>query len=312
MSGMCNMVHMHEPRLDLNLLYAFDALMASRHVTAAAGRLGVTQPTLSHTLRRLRAACGDPLFVRTARGVEPTPYALALAEPVHRALETIRLGLEQGRAFDPATSTQRFRVLMTDIGESVFLPRLVARLQAIAPRVDIVVQQLPSDLYRETLASGAADLAIGQIRVAGREFHHQALFAEDHVCLTRVRHPRIGRRLTRADFEREAHVVVLPPNSTVNATEQALARAGVVRRVALQVPHYLVVAQILVDADYIATVPRRAARLMRGQAQLAQHRAPLELPLLHVGQTWHERAHHDAAQSWLRATIEGLFADRRP
>src|SRR3990172_2148194 len=138
-------------KLDLNLLLVFEMLFKDRNLTVAGSRLGMTQPTMSHALKRLRSMCGDPLFVRTTHGMEPTPCALRLAAPIEEALGIIRSNLERCSNFDPATSTRTFNLLMTDIGETVFLPRLMARLRDIAPGVNIVASQILRDQYRDAL-----------------------------------------------------------------------------------------------------------------------------------------------------------------
>ena len=103
---------------DLNLLRVFSALMRERSTTLAGVRLGVSQSSVSHALRRLREQCADPLFVRTGEGMQPTAFALALAEPIDRAVELISGGLARTGAFDPATSDRRFELLLSDIGQS--------------------------------------------------------------------------------------------------------------------------------------------------------------------------------------------------
>jgi DNA-binding transcriptional LysR family regulator len=303
----CIMYDMHLNRLDLNLLLVFDELLASRNLTAAAARLNMTQPTMSHALRRLRSACGDPLFVRTARGMEPTPYALSVAGDVAQALELIRATFARNPRFDPATSDRRFRILMADIGEVVFLPGLMARLKRVAPNMNITTQQIQRDLYRESLQTGLADIALGQLTIAGKGFRQEVLFDDSFVCMVRQGHPRVRRTLTREDFLRESHIVVTPPGTGQSVAEDTLARAGIVRRVALQVPHYLVVPQLLGEGDFIMTLPSRAAAAIKGQHRLRVFAPPVALPAIRVGLLWHERNDNDTAAAWLRNTIVDLF-----
>ena len=123
--------------LDLKLLLAFEAMLNSRNVTLAADTLGLTQPAMSTALGKLRKLLGDPLFVRTSHGMEPTPYAAELSEPIRDALDLIRRAVTRGPSFDPATSDRTFTLIMTDIGERVFLPPLMQRLKAVAPHVNI-------------------------------------------------------------------------------------------------------------------------------------------------------------------------------
>ena len=166
----CIMQDPHERELsalDLNLLVVLDALLAERHVTHAATKVGLTQPACSHALGRLRVALGDPLLVRGPRGAMlPTPRAEALAPGLRAALQGLAVALRGEARFDPTTARRSFRIAAGDYLELVLLPPLLAMLAREAPGVD--VWMVPLALTREEvvaqLASGAADVAIGPPR----------------------------------------------------------------------------------------------------------------------------------------------------
>src|SRR5256886_11495597 len=145
--------------LDLNLLRVFDAVLHERGVTLAAKRLGLTQPAVSNALARMRAVFGDALFVRTPLGMEPTPFARELAEPVRQALALLESALAHGPGFDPATSTRAFRFYMSDLGQIEFLPPLVERVQRVAAGVRLEAVGLDTEDISAALAAGALDLA---------------------------------------------------------------------------------------------------------------------------------------------------------
>jgi len=149
--------------IDLNLLKLFSALIEAGSATVAGERLHLAQSTVSHSLAKLRDALNDPLFVRTARGLQPTPRALALREPIETALKIVQQALDQPQLFDPATSTRVFNLLMTDVGEMVFLPPLMARLRQGAPGVRVVIHELPRQTYKQALEDGTVDLALGRL-----------------------------------------------------------------------------------------------------------------------------------------------------
>src|SRR5256885_8511409 len=121
--------------IDLNLLRAFDAVLQDRSVTGAAARLGLTQPAVSNALARLRALFSDPLFVRTPAGMDATPFARDLGEPVRQALALLEAALAHGPGFDPATSGRAFKFYMSDLGQVEFLPPLIERVRRVAPAV---------------------------------------------------------------------------------------------------------------------------------------------------------------------------------
>src|SRR6185295_9310517 len=147
--------------LDLNLLRVFDAVLQERSVTAAAARLGLTQPAVSNALARLRRLFDDVLFVRTPAGMDATPFARELGEPVRQALALLESALAHGPGFDPATSTRAFRFYMSDIGQVEFLPPLVERVQRTAPGVRLEAPALEVDDIGDALAAGALDIAVG-------------------------------------------------------------------------------------------------------------------------------------------------------
>jgi DNA-binding transcriptional LysR family regulator len=124
-------------QIDLNLLVVFNQLLLDRRVSTSAEKLGLTQPAVSNALKRLRTLLNDELFVRTARGMEPTPYAMHLAEPVGQALSSLQNAFSQRDTFDPTTSSRTFTLAMTDIGEIYFMPPLLEALARLAPNIKI-------------------------------------------------------------------------------------------------------------------------------------------------------------------------------
>ena len=298
---------MNTEKFDLNLLLVFEAVLKDRNVTAAGARLGMSQPTMSHALKRLRAMCGDPLFVRTTHGMQPTPYALQLAAPIEQSLETIRSSLDRGLRFDAATSTRTFNLLMTDIGESMFLPRLMAHLRTAAPGVNIVATQIVRDQYRDALQSGSVDLALGQMPNLLSGFYQQRLFEDPYVCMVRADHPRIGARIGMKQYLSEVHQRVALPGSVESVVEQVLAKQGLQRRVALRIPHYLAAPAIIAATDLVVTVPRLLSQALGRGYELRTLAPPLSLPRIVVRQFWHERNHYDAGNRWLRSAIATLF-----
>src|SRR5262245_50745111 len=157
-------------RVDLGLIELFDCVYRLRNLTLAGAQLGLTQPTVSRGLGRLRDAYGDALFVRLQRGVLPTPFADHLAKPLADALALVRGTVERPR-FDPSADNRSFRIAMTDIGERFFLPRLIAHMASTAPRVTVeaVSQSLPE--LKTGLESGDIDLVAGYLPALGKQVH---------------------------------------------------------------------------------------------------------------------------------------------
>lgn len=296
--------------VDLNLLRAFDAVLRDRSVTAAAARVGLTQPAMSNALGRLRTLFGDALFVRTPRGMHPTPFAQSIAEPVRRALGLIEATLTQAGAFVPAESDRTFRVHMSDIGEMVFLPPLLERLQRDAPNVKLETRPVDEAELPEALASGEVDLAIGFLPGLRAPVRGEHVFTDPYVCLMRADHPFAGERLTRRQFLETSHALVSSSGSGHRVIEEAMLAAGMHRRIALRVPHFTVVPMILERTDLVVTVPSRVARIFEGLGRFRSMPAPVAIPRAAVKVHWHDRYGGDPGNRWLRELLVELHGER--
>jgi DNA-binding transcriptional LysR family regulator len=298
--------YMNVQDVDLNLLRVFDAVLRDKGVTSAAARLGLTQPAVSNALARLRAVFGDALFVRTAAGMDPTPFARELAEPVRQALALLESALAHGPGFDPATSTRAFRFYMSDLGQIEFLPPLVERVQRAAPGVRLEAVALEVEDIADALAAGALDLAIGFLPGLAPPVRRTALFRDPYLCLFRKNHPGIGQKLTRKMFLDASHALVIYRGGH-RVIEEALERAGLARKVALRVPHFTVVPMILEKSDLILTLPARVARVFERRGSLRALPPPVPIPPAEVAVHWHERFEADTGNGWLRAQVVELF-----
>ena len=294
--------------LDLNLLRVFDAVLRERGVTAAAVRLELTQPAVSNALARLRAVFGDALFVRTTSGMEPTPFARGVAEPVRQALALLDSALAHGPGFEPASATRAFRFYMSDLGQVEFLPPLVERVQRVAPGVRLEAVAFDLEHIADALGSGTLDLAIGFLPALGPPIERKALFRDPYVCLMRADHP-VGGSLTRKKFTEAAHVLVTYRGGGHRVIEEMLERSGVARRIALRVPHFTVVPMVLERTDLILTLPARVARVYEKRARLKTLPVPIAMPLAEVAVHWHERFDADPGNRWLREQVIELFSD---
>lgn len=295
--------------IDLRMLEIFDHIHRGGSLSRAAERLGIGQPAVSMALAKLRRHYGDPLFVRSGAGMAPTPLADAVAGPLRQALGILTSALQHRVAFDPASSDRMFGVCMTDIGQRVMMPRLLAHLRATAPAVCIDLSYV-SETTPADLASGRVDLALGFLAGLDAGILQQGLFTESFVCLASSRHPRLrGATLTLAQFEREAHLVVATHGTGHGVVETTLAGLGIRRRVGLRIPNFLGVVSNIVDTDYLAIVPQRFGQIVARNDGIKLLALPFALPPYRVMQHWHARYGHDPGVTWLRQTVASLFSD---
>jgi DNA-binding transcriptional LysR family regulator len=303
-------------KLDLNLLRVFETLMRERNVTRAASRLGLTQPAVSSALKRLRKEIGDELLVRTGRGMAPTRRAEQLFRSVSQSLDSIQNTLLSEASFVPQRSERTFTVMLSDVGEIIYLPRLIRQLQESAPGVRLVVRRLSRSRVHDELASGIVDLAIGWIEHAPH-LQRRELFDEDSVCIVRPDHPRVGRKLTIGQLVSEQHLVVgrsdtasIFPGSGKQQVRSAAAVAMRRRKIAMLVPHFLAVPGIISNSDLLCVVPRQLAEVYVAAGMVRAVALPSPSTSFTVSQFWHRRVDTDPGNQWLRDTTRDLFARR--
>jgi DNA-binding transcriptional LysR family regulator len=296
-------------RTDLNALIVFDALVQHQSVTRAGRALGLSQPAMSAALAKLRAQLGDQLFVRTGRGMKPTARALQLVGPVRRVLETVTTEILQQPVFNPSTARRTFTILTPDIGEVVFLPKLLQHAARHASGISFRAVAFPSPGAGEALESGVADLAIGYFPdLALTGFYQQRLFKNRFVCMVRADHPRIGVHLSLEQFLSASHALVRPAGRT-HLYEQFLIDRGIKLNVAAHLSHFTSLLTIIASSDLVAIVPLDIGNVFARLASVRLLKPPVSFPSLDVKQHWHVTAHMDAGTIWLRKTVRELFHD---
>ncbi|SAI27240.1 LysR family transcriptional regulator [Bordetella ansorpii] len=295
-------------RLDLNLLVVFQHLLELRNLSAVARRLDLTQPAVSNALRRLRESLGDDLFVRTGQGMLPTPFAERLAGPVGEALGLLTRMLDADEVFDPISSTRRFRIAMSDVGEIHFMPRLMETCAQRAPGVRIdSVRASGAELQRE-LELGHIDLAVGAFDDLGGDVVQRMLFRQGYMTLFRDGHPQAHEGMSLKAFRAQNHLAVsrAAPYGQVN---QALEAAGISLQAHFSVPHFSAVPYILSATDLLATVPAKLAASAAPRFGLRMLAPPLRVPPLQTNLYWQRRFQRDGGSLWLRGLIVDLFAE---
>lgn len=302
MFSMIDINPMNIGSVNLNLLVALDALLEERSVTRAARRAGVTQPAMSNSLSQLRSLFGDPLFSRHAHGLEPTPRALALAEPIRQGLRLFGAALSPP-SFDPETASRRFVVEASDYVEFVLMPPLMRRLSREAPGVNVEVRPWGKHEVPPSLARGEADLMIGFYDHVPPQHRQNLLFDEEYVCIVRKGHPKVGKRLTLERYLELEHVLVSQRADTPGSVDRALEKKGKKRRVVARVSHFLMVPMLVARTDLVAALSRRVVLPLAGPLELRMLPPPLPLPRGRIGQVWHEQLETDPGQRWFRELV---------
>lgn len=306
--------------LDLNLLRVFDAVMAEGSLTRAAERLALTQPAVSHALKRLREATGEELLVRTAHGMRPTAAAEALWPAVRQSLAALEQALAPAR-FRPREDAATFRLAMADATAALLMPGLVGAIEREEALANLRVVPLTTRDPRRLIEQGEIDLAVGHFPALitalideGDEalVRHERLYATEYRCVMRHDHPLAQAPLTLDRFCEAHHLLVSFSGRAHGFVDQALTAMGRRRRVVLTVNQFFTAGRVVTRSDLLTVLPERFLAATGYRDRLVARPLPFELAGVHVEMLWHARGDRDPAQRWLREQVRAAAAASGP
>lgn len=288
--------------MDLNLLVLFDALMTEGHVTRAANKVAVTQSAMSNALSRLRYLFKDELFIRTARGMAPTPRALELGPQIRTILlQTARL-MDSDLQFDPASSKLHFTFRMSDLVGVLLMPPLMTVLGIEAPGMTFEMVHISPEETLASLESDQLDMAISMLLTHNKTVSSEPLFSDRMVCLVRKGHPLATGKMTMNKFLSYGHLRVAMSPTDIRFVDNVLANEGLARNVMLTVPHWLLVPQILISTDLISVMSERIAKKFSNSGVVARP-LPFTSEVFNWTLYWNRRHDHGKAHEWLRGKM---------
>ena len=288
---------MNLSKVDLNLFIVFDAIYTEANLTRAGQIVGITQPAVSNALARLRETFNDPLFVRTAQGMVPTPMAQNIIGPVRNALQLLRVSVQESRIFNPLQANKTFRISMTDLTEAIVLPPLFQRLRRMAPNVNIESMLARRRETTKELAAGRLDFAVDAPLNTDPQVRHVKLMEDRYVCALRRGHPLAKDKITLDEYMGLTHIHISSRRSGLGHVDLALGKMGIQRKIALRSQHYLMAQTVLQNTDLTITAPARFV------AHYNLH--SVELPITGIAPIeshlfWHSSADQDPANRWMR------------
>lgn len=292
--------------IDLNLFVVFDAIYTEGNLTRAGEIIGITQPAVSNSLSRLRNLFDDPLFVRTAEGMVPTPVAQNIIGPVRQALGLMRSSVQESEAFDPSRSDKRFRVSMTDLSQAIILPYLFGRIKREAPLIAVDCYHVHRRDLNIELASGNLDFAVDIPLTPDPQIRQAPLFSHRHVCVIREDHTTVGQELTTDQYLDLRHIHISSRKGGLGHVDLALGKQGKRRNIALRTQNYLATPELVSRTDLAITVPRVFADFMVTQYPVRYLELPFDVPNLETYLYWHESTDKDQANRWMRELILAL------
>lgn len=295
-------------QLDLNLLVAFDVLIAERNVTRAAERLSVGQPAMSASLARLRKFFGDPLLVREGRSLTPTPTALELVGPIRDALDTIESTVRATREFDPRTDQRTFALMASDYVLLVMLRPLLAELEKEAPKLRLNVRPATSDAA-ERLARSDLDLLIlpTELAAPGADVRSAPLFTEEFVVAVDRDHPDVGDHITEEQFRTLPYLAYDgAPGMTIS--ELRLRRLGIDRHADVYTQSFVIQPLMLPGTRLVAVLHQRLAASFAPHLPIRLLEPPFDFPPMTEAMFWSPRTDADPAHRWLRDRVRRAAA----
>lgn len=295
--------------LTLHQLRLIDTLARTGNLSEAAEEIGLSQSAASHALARLRKELGDPLFLRTHDGMQPTVYGVQLATSVQKALEALRAGLNKYSKFSPSDSDRTFNVIMSDVSQMLYLPKLLHRLSSEGPDITLCVHPLPSHSAHVPLESGAVDLAVGAYSKLIVGCRQRRLYQEEYVCVVRQEHPEFRSGMTLEAFCRVKQAIVHPRGYVHEQLDRQLKKHKAPRTARLYVPHFLSLPLVITQSDLLVVMAGRVAQMYAKFLPIKVMSPPVKLSNYNVMVFWHERAHKDPANRWLRNVYFELFGD---
>ena len=297
-------------KFDMNLLRVFVAIYKAQSVTQAAIQLEVTQPTVSHSLSKLREVYADPLFHRGAKGLQPTGRANLLFEQFSHALEAVDTTFQSMDAFVPSNTSRKFRLALSDIGFHAFASQLIQRLHASAPLAEFDVQKFDVHVGDE-ITEGRLDIVIGNLPELGSSTRSRRLFTEDYVCLMPDSFRLIGPTLSLQEFSEAPHLWIESPTRGNNLIDTALAAHGLKRPIVARVPNtaFFNLPELLIRSRLVVVLPSRVAKLFVTHGGLKTSALPLDLPSFEVRAYWHVRNTRSTAHHWLLREIELVLGE---
>ncbi|MDY0250321.1 MAG: LysR family transcriptional regulator [Pseudomonas sp.] len=292
---------MNLSNIDLNLFIVFDAIYTEGNLTRAGQIMGITQPATSNALSRLRDTFKDPLFIRTAHGMLPTPLAQNIIGPVRNALQLLRVSIHDSRVFDPACANKTFRLSMTDLIEDTLLPATFQRLHKLAPNIRIESLLARRRETAKELAAGHLDFAIDIPLNSDPQLLHTKLLEDRYVCAMRKGHPlATHKKITLEQYLAAQHIHISSRRSGLGPVDLALGKMGFQRNIVLRSQHYLMAHTVLQNTDLTITAPASFV------AHYNLH--SLELPIAGIAPIeshlfWHTSADQDPANRWMREQL---------
>ncbi|MEL7115144.1 MAG: LysR family transcriptional regulator [Pseudomonadota bacterium] len=295
--------------IDTTILLVFLGTMRHRQATAVAREMGLTQPAVSHALKRLRNLYDDPLFLRRAHGLEPTALAHELEPKIRRIVRLLSDSLQRSEEFDPTTAATDLRIGAFDYELTDIIPQLVAELRKASPNISVHAFPLHNVEALEALVQGHIDLSIGYFDFplrSGKSFVVEELYSEHYVLAGRRGHPLLSDVLTLEKIAAADHLLISPYGPIRDLVDQALHLNGFKRTIQTIVPSLFSALSIVESSDLVVTLPKRIAESNAHRFDIVHRTLPIEGGSFQIHAVRHVRDATNPLHIWLQERLLGV------
>lgn len=300
-------------RITLQHLNYLNVLVTEGHVSRAADKVGITQPAMSVALARLRELFNDPILVRTATGMQPTPQAIELAERAKIATELLSGGFCNAEAFDPGHAEGTFRILASDSVAEAVAPEVLSLIWEQAPKLRFTIRSGDIRRSAEYLRDGELEFVMGFTRNKPDDLYQLLLYPQRIVCLASRQHSIIRGSLTLDQFLNQGHVVwgaePIPSPSLEELVDQTLGEKGLARNIVARVSSLSTSAALVARTDLLAVAPHRMATTPDVSSRCQALELPFAVERLDVQLLWHARWHRNPTHTWIRQAFRHVASD---
>ena len=301
-------------QLDLNLLRVLVALHRTGSVTGAGNILALSQPATSHLLAKLRDSFSDELFIRTPKGLKPTPLCERLAPAIQAQLAALESTLTEDQPFDPAISTMDWRVSLSDLGEMMFLPGLASTLRKKAPLASIANISVAAQDVPAALDAREIDFAIGILHSNHKSVQKDMLFEENYVAISSKKwRPSTGplrSHLSMAQLQKAKFVIASPTATFQGGVEKILYEHQLTNQIVIRARHFGAIPELTLHTDLLAIVPMMYAKSLATQFEFRIWELPISSLRYTVNLLWHNSTDHDGAHLRIRKQIRSLYSSK--
>lgn len=291
--------------ISISMLQVMDAVCRHKNTHLAADELGMTQPAISKSLKRLAEVTGKELFVRESRSLAVTDEGKAFWEKAVNLLSMCEDLLEDSETlFDPTETARDFTVVIPNVDTSFYINELIIKLPKKFPLININVITAPAPEAYRLIETGAAELYIGYLSTN----MSKSMTSEyvSRLSFEIIANKQFKTDINKTEFNDAEHLFIHRQYHESMLDDQ-LIEAGLVQKNIKRIPDGELTQDVLLNTNtiYLAT-EHKAALLLKDKSTLKKLNTAFDLPQVDLHQIWLNKHTSGAAHKWLREHISAI------